>query len=479
MWSETSPFLNGVNEPLTNEYVIPEARVIGQIPRELNGALFRNGSNQHFHPLNPNKHHWFDGDGMVHAFYLSNGRASYRNKWVRTEGFVAETKAGRALYNGLYGQTDTPQPALPGEAPKIKMVANVNVIALANHVYAVQEASSSWYELVPETLETLGHFDFGGEVKAALTAHPHVDPRNGDMLFYVNDADHQQLECCRATRDGKFVQRHTVRLDAPAWIHDFIFTEDYFIFFLGPLGLQNMARTAPLGRTAWLFQPELGSRILLVNRRDGRAQWFQDVSYQTNHYLNAYQEGTRVVVDGTIAEVSAKAPDVPVSAFFPFPSTGATPNPFSPPQLWRWTLDPAAGTVRHERIGEFSGEFVRPNEAYLGRKHRFGYLAARHAAKSAMPGFNCLVKHDYQTGRSEFQHLSATADVSPSEPIYVPRDGAAGEDDGYLLTVWWDPQRNASELTIHAARDFAGEPLARVILDHRVPLGFHGNWIAR
>jgi carotenoid cleavage dioxygenase-like enzyme len=46
-----------------------------------------------------------------------------------------------------------------------------------------------------------------------------------------------------------------------------------------------------------------------------------------------------------------------------------------------------------------------------------------------------------------------------------------------LLVVWWDPQTNKSELVIHDASDFTGAPLARVKLDHHIPLGFHGNWI--
>jgi hypothetical protein len=33
-------------------------------------------------------------------------------------------------------------------------------------------------------------------------------------------------------------------------------------------------------------------------------------------------------------------------------------------------------------------------------------------------------------------------------------------------------------MTIFAAQDFEGEPVARVRLDHHVPIGFHGNWIS-
>ena len=138
MWSESAKFLNGIYEPLTSEYVIHDLRVEGEIPADLTGTLYRNGSNQHFHPTNPDKFHWFDGDGMVHAFRLQDGKASYRNKWVQTEGLLLEEKAGTGLYNGLYGQGCKPQKPLPAGAPAIKLVDNVNVIALAGKVYAVQ-----------------------------------------------------------------------------------------------------------------------------------------------------------------------------------------------------------------------------------------------------------------------------------------------------------------------------------------------------
>jgi 2-keto-4-pentenoate hydratase/2-oxohepta-3-ene-1,7-dioic acid hydratase in catechol pathway len=274
-------------------------------------------------------------------------------------------------------------------------------------------------------------------------------------------------------------QRHTVKLDAPAWVHDFMFTEDYFIVFLGPLCWHNhMDDYVSKGKSTFAFDADLGTRIMLVNRTTGAVRWFHDkTTYQPNHYLNAYQMGNKVVLDGTVAEVIPVAGEVVVPDFFPFPMSNA-PNPFTPPFLWRWTFDLDKGTVAHERIGEFIREFVRPNERYMGNKHRYGDLSGSHQQKSDFRQFNCLIKQDFDTGQTEYQYLSHTSDMSPGEPIFVPRDGAMSEDDGYLLAVWWDPARDKSEMVIHAAQDFAGEPLARIQLDHRVPLGFHGNWIS-
>jgi carotenoid cleavage dioxygenase-like enzyme len=39
------------------------------------------------------------------------------------------------------------------------------------------------------------------------------------------------------------------------------------------------------------------------------------------------------------------------------------------------------------------------------------------------------------------------------------------------------PDRGAADLVILAAQDFGGEPVARIHLPARIPLGFHGSWI--
>ena len=59
----------------------------------------RTGPNQQFAPLGA--YHPFDGDGMLHAVYLQDGAARYRNRWVESKGLLAERARGRACYGGM------------------------------------------------------------------------------------------------------------------------------------------------------------------------------------------------------------------------------------------------------------------------------------------------------------------------------------------------------------------------------------------
>ena len=66
----------------------------------------------------------------------------------------------------------------------------------------------------------------------------------------------------------------------------------------------------------------------------------------------------------------------------------------------------------------------------------------------------------------------------PGEPIFVPRTPDAEEDDGFVLVVVYDGRTHRSDLVVLDARAIDKEPLAVAHLEHRVPLGFHGNFVA-
>lgn len=96
-----NPFLQGPFTPNANEYTADtdSLQVIGEIPKDLHGIYVRNTHNQVHEPLGI--YHPFDGDGMLHAVHFENGRATYRNRLVRTTGYLAEKGAGHSLWPGL------------------------------------------------------------------------------------------------------------------------------------------------------------------------------------------------------------------------------------------------------------------------------------------------------------------------------------------------------------------------------------------
>ena len=155
--------------PIPMECDAPHLKVTGELPRGLNGTLYRNGPNPQFEAPGA---HWFVGDGMLHAFHLENGRASYRNRWVRTPKWQAEHDAGRALFAG-FGRK------LPDAPPNITQdggVANTNIIFHGGRLLALEEGHMPT-EIEPGTLDRLGYCDYKGAMAGPFTAHPKVDPR--------------------------------------------------------------------------------------------------------------------------------------------------------------------------------------------------------------------------------------------------------------------------------------------------------------
>ena len=81
------------------EYDADDLEVIGELPDDLYGVYLRNTEN----PLHPAiaRYHPFDGDGMIHKVSFRDGKVSYRNRFVRTDGLAAEQEAGRSLWAGI------------------------------------------------------------------------------------------------------------------------------------------------------------------------------------------------------------------------------------------------------------------------------------------------------------------------------------------------------------------------------------------
>ena len=141
------------------------------------------------------------------------------------------------------------------------------------------------------------------------------------------------------------------------------------------------------------------------------------------------------------------------------------------PQLVRWTIDPEKGRVDSQMIDEHGQEFPRVSPRVEGRKHRYGYAVG--TSRDPRRGFDALIKHDLEAGTREVHAMQDGR--APGEGVFVPVGD--GEDEGYVLSVVYDPRTDRSELIVLDAQRFSSDPVAVVELPSRVPFGFHGNWM--
>ena len=61
--------------------------------------------------------------------------------------------------------------------------------------------------------------------------------------------------------------------------------------------------------------------------------------------------------------------------------------------------------------------------------------------------------------------------------MFVANPDGNAEDDGWLLAYVYDEATDKSEVLILDAATMAADPVARVQLPTRVPMGFHGSWM--
>jgi carotenoid cleavage dioxygenase len=454
-----SPFTSGNYAPWPMEGEIHDLVVEGELPRELCGTLWRNGPNPQFAPRG--RYHWFDGDGMIHAFRFRDGRVSYRNRWVRTARFQAERAAGEALFGGLADMAAGDVRLLAN--PTSPNTANTNIVWHAGRLLALWEAGPP-HALDPRTLETDGPHDFAGKLVGAMTAHPKLDPETGEMLFFGYGLVAPYLRYHVADAQGRLVKSEEIEVPVPTMMHDFLVTRNHVIFMVCPatFRLENVEKTgSPIG-----WEPELGTRIGVMPRngtsRD--VKWFGADPCYVFHPMNACDDGTRVVAD------VCRYAKVPL---FDAGQPAEGQHELSA-RLTRWTLDLAGGGVKEEPLDDLASEFPRLDERRAGLSYRHGYAGAIVPTAERLGGFNAIAHWDFATNTRR-EHRLAASDAT-GEPIFVPRTPDAPEGDGYLLAVVYRGAERRSDVLVLDAKNVADKPLAVVKLPHRIPFGFHGNW---
>ena len=458
--------------------------IAGELPRSLAGVLLRNSPGRvtaHGRPYD----HPFDGDGMMHGFYLEGGRARYRNRWVKTKEFLEEERAGRALYRNF----GTNRPG--GRAKNIlrtrfKNPANTSVVHHAGRLFALWEGGLP-HAMDLQTLRTLGRYDFDGVLSGALGpvdrilspeapfgAHPKLDPRTGELVsFGLARGVRPKLYIWSVSSDGVMAPPRAIVLDELAYVHDFAITERFLVFVLLPMAFDTAKML--LGRATAVQSLELrreASTIVVVPRDGGAASLFEAGPLYAFHHVNAYDDGAEIVLESLVMDTPP--PIAEMAGVF------AGEHPYPDARLTRLRIDPARRAVTSretllERPMEFATvaaeDVSRPTKVLWGVGSAEGADegAEWHSRKRARsPAFTGIVRVDLAARRSTF--LDFGHDF-PSEPVHV----RTSDGTDLLLTVVYRSKNHRSELHVLDANDLSTR--ATLAIAQHVPPSFHGCFV--
>jgi carotenoid cleavage dioxygenase len=473
-----TPAFTGFNTPVRFEGEVLDLEIEGEIPADLDGAFYRVQPDPQFPPKLDNDIA-FNGDGAISMFRFKGGKVDFKQRWVRTDKFDLERKAGHALF-GAYRNPLTDDESVKG---RYRGTANTNIFGFGKTLYALKEDSPA-VAMDPVTLETRGYTDFGGQVTSpTFTAHPKIDPRTGDMCAFSYAAKGL------LTRDVVYYEispegqvKHQVSFEAPYYcmMHDFGVTQDYAVFHIVPC-ISNWERLeAGLPHFGFDTTKEIYLGVL-PRRGDARdMRWFKGPNLFASHVMNAFNDGTKVHFDTPVAK----------NNMFPFfPDVHGAP--FKPQEaasyLTRWTIDMASNSdtlTDMVRMTDLIGEFPRIDDRYAMNEYRHGWLLVQDFSKPfEAPGgptaggmfMNVLGHLDHSTGRNKTWWPGPLTTLQ--EPCFIPKSADSPEGVGYIVQVANRLVEKRSDLLLFDAQHIDEGPIATAKLPLRLRSGLHGNFI--
>jgi len=484
----------GVFWPMAFEATVPECRVIGEIPKDVFGGFYRNGPTQR-RPARQGVETVFTTDGMVQGLILENGKATFRNRWTRTPKFVAEERAGQALFEWVDCSASDWTAWGLGDIVRNRYTeglshstAMVNAFPFGDQVMAVGEQSGAPLALDPLTLETKGYPVWAGKLSAGM--RPPVAYGDGNMSPHPKwDADTGLLYAWGYSDEPPYVTLHWVHADgamqtrplteAPyaTVAHDGWLTENYLILPFQQFTISRERANKGIGAYGW--ETDLPIMLALINRHDIDADitWITaDIEPQyMMHMLSANE------VDGTI-KLDGPLFHRPPFQTFEMAEPGDPFIPFfqvSPSALGRWTVDLDKKAVRSEIVDDTMCELPKIDERFFGKPYRYGYLIGGHESDSRAGAMrmDTLICRDVRADSDLRFRLTESKHDAVLEPAFIPRTPDAAEGDGYLIVPISKFRDHLGEYQLFDTHDIAQGPIARIELPFHMGWTPHGHWM--
>lgn len=447
----------------------------GNLPTWLTGTLIRTGPAQFELPEQAYRH-WFDGLAMLYRFDFQADQVVYTNRCLHSQTFQ-HNQAKRQLTRGEFA-TNPPRSLWQRftslfSGPPSTDNGNVNITVLANQPVAVTETTVP-VAFDPETLHTLGHFAYQDHLAGQTTvAHPHFDFSRQTLFSYQTafgrDCTYNFYSMNMDSASRQLIS--AVPVQEPAYMHSFGMSENYLILSEFPLVVNPLRlATTALHNTPYIenfrWQPERGTRFRIIRKDNG-----EEVStcitepFFAFHHINAFERDGEVVVD------LSTYPDAKIIQNFYLDHLREGIDPNIHGRCQRYFLPLTGGEATSETLSSAQMEFPRINyRHYNSQPYRYAYGGD---SRSAGDFINQLAKVDVQERKTSIWHEDH---CYPGEPVFVANPDGVAEDDGVLLSVVLNRDRNQSFLLILDAQSM--QEIARAEVPHTIPFNLHGQYFA-
>ena len=457
----------------TNELTIERLPIHGSIPTWVNGQLLRNGP-AIFDVGADTYNHWFDGLAMLHRFGFADGNVSYSNKLLRSEGYEAAHAQGKISRTEF--ATDPCRSIfkrfatlfVEGDASNN---TNVNVARLADRYVAMTETPIP-VEFDPITLETVGVYDYAGDVDGQMTtAHPHHDFATGQTFNFVSKFGRvPSYNIYSIGHDGRTrTLIASLPIDEIAYMHSFAVTKTYIILAEFPVTVRPLDLLLK-GKTFaenLVWRTERPMKFRLIRRNTGVLEHTIEAPQRFSfHHVNAFERDNAVIVD-MVTYPDSRLIDQLYLASLRDPFHGA----YNGGQLERFILPLDGSPVTSEVLSQECYELPRINYHHANMNdYRYAYGISNH---QRIPDnhANQLVKTDVQHG---VDHVWHEPKCYPGEPVFVSAPNATNEDDGVILSVVLDGEAGNSFLLVLDAATM--QEIGRATVPQHIPFGFHGMY---
>lgn len=434
LWSKDLPREHGF-EPL---------RIEGTLPPELRGTLYRNGPGQ-FGQFGTRYAHPFEGDGAVTAIRFADGHARGASKVTPTAGLVEERAAHKMIYGSRAPWLRRVTNMLRGRQ---KNTANTSVMMWQDRLFALMEGGRPT-ELSPVDLRFIGEQNLG-VISGAFSAHPHYIPANRTLYnFGLEYGRVTKLHVYALPDTGAARHLAAIPLSGPTMLHDFIATETHLVFFVSPVRVSIAKAMLQIGDFTDLlaWKPEHGTEVICVPiaNPDQVVRFTTEPFFQW-HFANAFTRGSELVIDyvryptfDTFHEIGDYA-------------RGEDKSALSDGRYHRAIVDLDRKTLRSEQLVDRECEFPTVAPAEKGREQTLTFAAFDQlGAIGSIDAHGKIAAHELPSNQRA------------SEPLYV---------DGHLLSLCHEHDR--AFVAVYDVARIPNGPVAKVWIDHHVPITFHG-----